>query len=295
MSPKKMHEHEIDIDVSLVKELVNAQFPEWGQLPIKRVESAGTDHVMYRLGNDLCVRLPRIIEADACIAREQAWLPKLAPLLSLAVPVPLVYGKPQGNYPCHWSVYRWIEGENAFHAPIDDNPQAAIDLAQFIHALQLIDTAGAPHSRRGVPLATLDGEVRSAMMSLQHVIDAKAVTAVWNESLAAPEWNKPPVWSHGDLLPGNVLVRNDRINAILDFSSVGIGDPACDMIPAWSIFSAKTRDIFRAHLSVDDATWMRGRGWALSIAVIALPYYQDTNPVLVAIAHRMLKEILGER
>jgi aminoglycoside phosphotransferase (APT) family kinase protein len=292
MSHKKMHEDEIDIDVSLVRELVSAQFPLWANLPIKQVKSAGTDNAIYRLGTDLCVRLPRLADAAQAIEREQKWLPKLAPQLLLAVPVPLAQGKPSGRYALPWSIYRWIEGENAFNESIGDNSQAAIDLAQFIRALQQIDSAGGPLSRRGVPLVELDAEVRDAIKSLEGIIDTKAVIAVWDDCLAAPVWDKPFVWSHGDLLPGNVVVHNGQISAILDFSSVGIGDPACDVIPAWSIFSGTTRDIFRKQLNVDDATWRRGRGWALSIAVIALPYYQHTNPEFVALANRMIKEII---
>lgn len=295
MSHTKMHEHEIDIDIELVQELVSAQFPEWANLDIKPVKSSGTDNALYRLGTELCVRLPRIALAAQGIEIEHKWLPFLAPKLSLPIPVPLAQGKPYERYLWPWSIYEWIEGENAFNKPIDDNPQAPIALAQFIHTLQQIGPAGAPLSRRGVPLATLDTEVHTAIKSLHGVVDTKAITAVWDECLAAPVWDKPAVWSHGDLLPGNILVRNGQVNAILDFSSVGIGDPAIDMIPAWSIFTSNTRSIFRAHLGVDDATWMRGRGWALAIAVILIPYYQQSNPELVAVAHRIIQEILAER
>lgn len=290
-----MHEHEIDIDISLVRELLKAQFPLWANLEIKPIRSMGTDNAMYRLGSDLCIRLPRIIEAAKGIEIEQKWLPKIAPQLPLTVPVPLGYGKPYGNYVWPWSIYRWVEGENAFDEPlIGDKPQAAIDLAQFIRALQQIDPTNAPLSPRGVPLATLDAEVRCAIKSLKDVVDTKALQAVWDDCLGAPMWDKPSVWIHGDLLPGNILVHNNKISAILDFSSVGIGDPACDAIPAWGIFSCGTRVDFRSHLGIDNATWRRGRGWALSIAVIALPYYQHTNPDFVAVAHRMIREIIHD-
>jgi aminoglycoside phosphotransferase (APT) family kinase protein len=294
MSDKKMHEDELNINETLVRQLLDAQFPKWASLPITRVKSDGTDNAIYRLSTDMCVRLPRVSWALSDIEKEHKWLPQFAPVLPLRIPIPIGLGLPQGSYPSCWSIYSWLEGENASVQQIANSNQAATDLAHFLVALQKIDTAGGPPSRRGMPLAMKDNETREAIESLHGMIDTVKAGALWEECLKAPVWNKPPVWSHGDLLPGNLLVRNGRLDAVIDWGLSGIGDPACDLIAAWSAFSSESRNIFRATLAVDDATWMRGRGWALSIALIILPYYWDTNPGLVAVAKRMLNEIFSD-
>lgn len=295
-----MHADEVDIDSSLVGRLLAAQFPQWADLPIKRVQSAGTDNAIYRLGSDMAVRLPRISDAIKQISKEHLWLPRLAPHLPLAIPVPLAVGTPDEDYPYPWSVYRWLLGANAERDHTIDEGQAARDLAQFIAALQQLDSVGwsppePPKSPRGVPLSTRDVPARAAIAQLSGILDIDAVTAAWDAALQTPEWNGPPVWTHGDLLPGNLLVQRGRISAVIDFSCLGVGDPACDLIVAWSLLSARTRHIFHAALSVDDATWARGRGWALSIGLIALPYYQHTNPVFAATARHMIDEVLADQ
>jgi len=181
-----------------------------------------------------------------------------------------------------------------------DHGQAARDLAQFIAALQRIDPAGwppisPPTSSRGVPLATRDAPTRAAIAQLSGMIDIVAATAAWEAVLQVPGWSGTPRWTHGDLLPGNLLVQQGRISAVIDFGVLGVGDPACDLIVAWSLLSAQARPVFRAALPVDDATWARGRGWALSIGLIALPYYQRTNPVFAATARQMIDEVLTDR
>jgi aminoglycoside phosphotransferase (APT) family kinase protein len=295
----KMHVDEVDTDSSLVARLLAAQFPQWADLPIKPVPSAGTNHAIYRLGSDMAVRLPLIEGAIEQMDKEYQWLPRLAPHLPLAIPVPLALGTPGEGYPLRWSVYQWLEGENAENQRIVEESQAALDLAHFITALQRIDAVswsppGPPISSRGVPLSTRDARVRSAIAELSGVLDTDAVTAVWDAVLQVSEWHGPPVWTHGDLLPGNLLVQQSRISAVIDFGVLGVGDPACDLIVAWSLLSAHTRYLFRTALAVDDATWERGRGWALSIGLIALPYYQSTNPVFAATARRMIDEVLAD-
>ncbi len=300
MSTGKMHTDELDIDASLVYRLLAAQFPQWADLPIEPVHSAGTDNAIYRLGSALAVRLPRIENATGQVDKEHQWLPALAPHLPLAIPVPLAKGVPGAGYPWRWSVYTWLEGENATSKHIADPEQAARDLAQFITALQRIDPTDGPHpersnSFRGVPLSTRDAETRVAITELDGMLDTSAVTAAWDDALLAPAWQGPPVWIHGDISPLNMLVERGRISAIIDFGCLGIGDPACDLQVAWNLLSAQTRDIFRAALSVDDATWARGRGWALSVGLIALPYYQSTNPVLANLARRAIDEVLADQ
>jgi aminoglycoside phosphotransferase (APT) family kinase protein len=210
------------------------------------------------------------------------------------VPEPLAMGTPVEGYPWHWAIYRWLKGENAASRRIADLNQAAIDLARFIAALQRIDPAGGVPSTRGV-LAMRDAGIRTEIASLDGTIDASAATAAWEASLRAPTWDDMPVWTHGDLLPTNLLVEQGRLSAVIDFGSVGTGDPALDLLCAWSVLSAETRDVFRSTLSVDDATWVRGRGFALSWALIVLLYYRDTNPVLASTARYVIGEVLADQ
>ncbi|MCL5099325.1 MAG: aminoglycoside phosphotransferase family protein [Candidatus Omnitrophica bacterium] len=294
-----MHADEVDTDVSLVGRLLAAQFPQWADLPIEPVPSAGTDNALYRLGEDMAVRLPRVLRATGQVEKEHRWLPRLAPHLPLAIPVPLAKGTPAEGYPWHWSVYRWLEGETATIERIADPRQAATELAQFVAALQRIDPTGGPppgpdNSFRGVPLARRDAHTRAAIAALDGMLDTGTVTAVWEAALQAPAWQGPAVWIHGDLLAANLLAQHGRLSAVIDFGCLGLGDPACDLMVAWTYLSAETRDIFRAALPVDDATWARGRGWALSFGLIALPYYQSTNPVLAGIARYAIDEALAD-
>ncbi len=299
MSSGKMHADELDIDVALVRRLLAAQFPQWASLPIKPVKSAGTDNAIFRLGDDMAVRLPRIKWATKQVNMEHQWLPRLAPYLPLAIPVPLEMGAPGEGYPWHWSVYQWLEGENATIEHIADEAQAVHELAQFIVALQRIDQTGwpppgPPRAPRGVPLSMRDASTRAAIASLDGMLNIDAATEAWEAALQAPVWHGPPTWVHGDLSPLNLLVQRGRISAVIDFSCLGVGDPACDLIIAWSFFSAEARDLLRAALSVDDATWARGKGWALSIGLIALPYYQNTNPVLAGISRHAIDAVLAD-
>lgn len=294
-----MHADEVNIDRSLVARLLAGQFPQWADWPLSPVQSAGTDNAIYRLGDELAVRLPRVAGASGQVDTEHRWLPRLAPHLPLAIPVPLALGQPGEGYPWPWSVCRWQIGKDAQIRRPTDLGQVARDLADFITALQRINVVGwpppgPPDSPRGVPLSTRDTPTHAAIAELSGKLDTDAVTAVWNAALQAPEWHGPPVWTHGDLLPGNLLVHKGRISAVIDFGCLGVGDPACDLIVAWTLLSAQTRDIFRAAVSVDEATWGRGRGWALSIGLIALPYYQHTNRVFAATARRMIAEVLAD-
>ena len=295
-----MHADEVETDVSLVGRLLAAQFPQWADLPLRPVPSAGTDNALYRLGDEMAVRLPRIAVATGQVEKEHQWLPKLAPHLPFAIPLPLAMGEPGEGYPWHWSVYRWLDGENATFSPIADPRQAATDLADFVTALQQIDPTdgpppGAHNFFRGEPLAHRDTETREAIASLRGVIDTDAATAAWEVALQAPAWPGPPVWIHGDLQAGNLLTVQGRLSAVIDFGALGVGDPACDVMPAWTLLTSAARDIFRAALQVDDATWARGRGWALSFGLIALPYYHRTNPVLAGIARYAIDEVLADR
>ena len=206
MPAGKMHADEVDTDVALVRRLLAAQFPRWADLPIQPVPSAGTDNALYRLGDDMAVRLPRIQGATGQVDKEHRWLPRLATHLPLAIPAPLAKGTPGEGYPFHWSVYRWLEGENATIEHIANPCQAATELAAFIATLQRIDPTGGPlavdHNLRGVPLAMRDTYTREAIAALHGMIDIDAVTTAWEAALQAPQWDRAPVWFHGDLYPG---------------------------------------------------------------------------------------------
>jgi len=204
-----MHgDDQVDSDESLVRELLADQFPEWTALPITRLQTDGTDNAIYRLGDDLVVRLPLIHWAVEQVEKEHTWLPKIAPFLPLAVPEPLVMGQPARGYPWNWSVYRWIDGENAHPDRIVDLREAAIALAGFVSALHALDLPGAPVSKRGVPLATQDKATRWAINAVRHELDADALTAVWEEAIAAPPWDGPPMWVHTDLTGGAIGGRS---------------------------------------------------------------------------------------
>jgi aminoglycoside phosphotransferase (APT) family kinase protein len=292
-----MHTDEVETDAALVRRLLAAQFPDWAELPIEVILSGGTDNSIYRLGDDMAVRLPRIHWATDQVHKEQQWLPRLGPFLPLDVPVPLAMGEPGEGYPWHWSVYRWLEGETASLRRVSDPGQTALALAQFVAALRRIDTAGGPppgghNFFRGVPLQERDARTRAALGALHGIIDVEAATAEWETALMAPAWQDSPVWIHGDLQEGNLLAVDGRLRAVIDFGGLGVGDPACDLIVAWNLLPAESREVFRAELRVDDASWARGRGWALSVALIGLPYYMDTNPDFVGHARHTIDEVL---
>ena len=291
-----MHPDEVETDVSLVRRLLAAQFPHWAELAIDPVVSYGTDHDIYRLGEQLAVRLPRIGWATAQAAKEAEWLPKLAPHLPLAVPVQLAMGHPAEGYPFDWSVYEWLPGENA-NGTIGDLDQAAVDLAAFVKALRKVDTTDAhprPPRSRGAPLAELDEQVRRSVAELGDRVDGDAALRSWKQSLDAGAWDQAAVWVHGDLLPGNLLVVDGRLSAVIDFGGLNVGDPACDLQPAWNLFAGSSRARFRSELEVDQASWLRGRGWALCQAVLALPYYWDTNPGMIRQASHALTQVLAD-
>lgn len=293
-----MHHDEIDTDVDLVRRLIAAQKPPWAGLPIAPVTSTGTANAMYRLGDGMVVRLPLRPSGTRAVEKEHRWLPALAPQLPVGIPLPLLRGRPTDDYALPWSVYPWFEGEDATTATFDPG-QAASDVAGFVDALRSIDPTGAPEPSaaaygRGVPLAARDDYTRRAIDASRHLVDTDAVTSAWEAARRVPEWDRPAVWVHGDIASGNLLFRDGRLSAVIDFSSLGIGDPACDLIVAWEMFDAESRQVLRSELQVDDATWERSRGWALSTAIVALPYYEETNPFMAAQARHKLAVVLGE-
>lgn len=293
----RIHDGEVEIDAELVGRLVAEQFPHWAELPISWIATSGTVHVLFRLGDELCVRLPRD-GGPGDAAKERRWLPLLASRLPVTIPEIVGEGEPTPEYPGRWSIYRWIEGR----APDPDHlvrpTELAEDLAAFVMTLRTVDLPGAPTAPRGAPLRRLDRQTRAALADLARLkvpFDVREAEKAWDEALAVPDAPAPLVWVHADLMPGNLLLRDNRLHAVLDFGCIGLGDPACDLMPAWNLLTTQTRSHFRQALNVDDATWARGRGRALWMALNLLPYYRDRSPVLAANARRTIQEILTDR
>jgi aminoglycoside phosphotransferase (APT) family kinase protein len=264
----------ITIDERLARRLVARQFPQWADRPVTRVELDGWDNRTFRLGDDLTIRLPSGDWYALQVEKEQRWLPVLAPQLPLPIPAPVARGEPGEGYPYAWSVYRWLEGEVAAEAGVADLTAFARTLAGFLVALRGADARGGPapgrhNFFRGGPLATYAEETVRSIDALGEEVPRDAALRVWEDAMATG-WEGEPVWFHGDVAVGNLLLRDGRLGAVIDFGSSGVGDPACDVVIAWTLFSGASRNAFRATLGVDPSTWSRGRGWALWKALISL-------------------------
>lgn len=286
----------IDIDVSLVRRLIAAQFPQWADLLIRPVKPNGWDNYTFHLGENMAVRLPSAERYALQVEKEHRWLPRLAPLLPLPIPVPLAMGEPSNEYPWNWSIYRWLVGENATLERIASPSRFAIALAQFLVALQQIDPAQGPppgphNFFRGGPLTIYDIETRDTIAALKGRIDTDAVTAAWETALQA-QWRGAPVWLHGDVRAGNLLVREGQLSAVIDFGCSGVGDPACDLTITWTLFSGESREAFRAALPGDGAAWARGRGWALWKGLKELAKHLDSNPIEAGRCRHVIEEVL---
>jgi aminoglycoside phosphotransferase (APT) family kinase protein len=291
-----MSRERVTIDAELARRLVAGQFPQWADLPVRPVAFGGWDNRTFHLGDRMTVRLPSATRYEAQVEKERLWLPKLAPHLPLPIPTPLAKGEPAEGYPWAWSIHRWIDGETAANATISDLPGFATALADFLAALQRIDATGGPAAGphnffRGGPLATYDAETRQAIAALEGRIDAGAVTAVWDAALAA-QWRGPPVWVHGDVAPGNLLVDGGRLSAVIDFGCSGVGDPACDLAIAWTFFAGESREAFRAALPLDASTWARGRGWTLWKALIVMAALPGANPLGAETSLRIIEDLI---
>ncbi|MFD7258645.1 aminoglycoside phosphotransferase family protein [Streptomyces sp. NPDC059874] len=299
MTTGAMHPGQHPIDEDLVRRLIAGQFPQWAEPAVERSASGGTVNAMYRLGDDMVVRLPLVRGGAEDVALERQWLPLLAPRLPAEIPEVLGAGEPAEGYPWPWSVYRWRAGETPEAGSLSRPVRLAEELADFVSAMRGITLPGAPKAHRGGPLAEQDADTRAAIEELRGIpeegVDCDAVAAVWQDALRAPEWDGPPVWLHADLTPGNLLVDGGRLASVIDFGCTGVGDPACDLFPAWNLLPADARAVFREALGVDEATWVRGRGRTLSQALIALPYYRETNPAMAGNARHVIRAVLEER
>lgn len=294
---------EVVIDEALVARLVADQFPQWADRPVAPVPRSGVDNATFRLGDDMLVRMPRFDRWVGQVTREQHWLPRLAPHLPLAVPTPLAQGEPGAGYGFPWSVYDWLPGDNAEPENIDDPVRAAVDLAGFLLALQAVDPRSGPppeasNGFRGAALddprdsPVIEWRIRGRIEALDGLVDTGALTEVYEAALATPAWAGEPVWIHGDPAPTNLLATAGRLSAVIDFGTLAVGDPACDLIAAWTFCDAGSRDLFRSELGVDDATWARGRGWGLSGI---LPSPADlADPVTAGPARLRIEEIIAD-
>lgn len=292
-----MHDGERPIDEALVARLLVSQLPEFASLPVRAWPSTGTVNAIFRLGDHLTARLPRLERYAAALAREVAWLPRLAPRLSLRVPEPVASGRPTTGYPSVWAVYRWLDGVSWGDGFVVEERAAAAVLAGFVSELWALDPGGGPPAGRA-PLRELDVRTRAAIEAARGAIDADAALAAWTRALTAPAWDGVPSWIHGDLMRPNLLFVDGRLDAVIDFGGAGVGDPAMDLVAAWSAFGPAGRSAFREALRdaprLDAGAWARARGYALHQAALIVPYYADSNPAFAAEGVRIVGEVLGE-
>lgn len=294
-----MEVNPLRIDERLVRSLVAAQFPQWKELPVQPVALSGWDNRTFHLGDQMLVRLPSAQAYAFQVEKEHRWLPKLAPHLPLPIPVPLAMGEPALGYPWKWSIYRWLEGETAATAHIDDLNKFAAGLAGFLHALQKIDPKEGPlpgpeNFYRGGEIKVYEPEMLQALVLLKNRIDAEAARGVWEKALATA-WRRPPVWIHGDISVGNLLVQRGELSGVIDFGQVAIGDPACDLSIAWTLFSGESRELFRTKLCLDEGTWTRGRAWTLWKAMIIAAGLVGANAAEANQCWRIIGEVLSDK
>ncbi|WP_018754320.1 aminoglycoside phosphotransferase family protein [Paenibacillus terrigena] len=289
-----------DIDVNLVTRLIEEQFPEWSAFGIRPVQVSGNDNRTFHLGERMSVRLPSAAGYVPQVEKEQRWLPILSKQLSLPISQPIAMGRPNDEYPWPWSVNQWLDGEALSQSILEDEDrgQLARDLGAFLRELQSIDASegplAGPHNfYRGGSLSVYDEESRTAISSNQEVFDAELLMVIWHQALAS-EWTWEPVWVHGDVAPGNLLVQSGKLCAVIDFGILGVGDPACDAAMAWTFFDEGSRETFKQALQMDEETWDRARGWALWKALITYDGNKDTDKVRAEEAYHVIRSVMDE-
>jgi len=291
---------QLEITVSLVADLIAEQFPHWSHLSIKPVAYGGHDNRTFHLGEEMLIRLPSAEKYAAKVQIEQKWLPLLAPHLSYAIPQPIAMGNPSQQYPWHWSIYRWLEGNSANTLYIDDIHLSVIaaQLAQFLNELHKIPpmdgpTPGLHNFYRGDSLEAYDSETQHALVHLHGIVDVDTITDAWKQALSS-QWSKSPVWIHGDLSVGNILIKDNRLTAVIDFGGMGVGDPACDLVIAWIFLKQESRQIFKSLVNLDRKTWERAQGWALWKALITLVPLQDVTCAEAVKQKQIIEDIIAE-
>lgn len=284
----------MQIDAELVKQLVATQFPQWADLPVSPVKLSGWDNRTFHLGDVMSVRLPSAESYASAVLLEQEWLPKLTSRLPLPIPAPLAMGQPGSGYPWRWSIYRWLPGEVATREGVADLNALAAGLAKFLQSFQAIDPAGGPTRKfRGGSLEMWRAQAEEALTRLSKAgkTDTEAATEIWEAALTAP-MRTTPVWFHGDVAAGNLLVVDGKLSAVIDFGGLGVGDPACDMTIAWTLLDAPSRQVFRDTLGVEDPIWNRGRGWALWKAMIVVSGMIETNAIEASSSQYAIDQLL---
>ncbi len=287
---RRVHDLEVAISEEQVRALVAEQHPRWRDLPVRALPHRGTDHAMFRLGDDLAVRLPRIAWACDAVESERAWTERLSTILGVEAPVPLAAGEPGHGYPWRWSVVRWVHGST----PTQPTPALAGRLAQVVARMRAVDLPGPRKEKRAHPLADLTALVEEDLLAVQDEVPVDLVRRAWALSCEADRWDGTGVWLHGDLAPGNIVVRDATLVGLLDWGGAGLGDPAGDLGLAWNFLDAPARAVFRAALGDDDAVWSRGRGWALRQALLQLPYYRTRYVPLADHARATIRAVLQD-
>ncbi len=290
----------LDITLSLVFDLVAEQFPHWAHLPLRPVSMQGWDNKTFRLGEDMSIRLPSAQMYASNVLKEQKWLALLAPFMPFPIPCPLAMGNPSKHYPWHWSIYRWIKGESANNLSAENLNFGVLasQLAHFLNELHKIDTkdgplAGDHNFYRGGSLSVYDTETRSSILELQDFIDAKTITSIWEKALSS-QWDKNPLWIHGDLSAGNILIKEHELTAVIDFGGMGVGDPACDLGIAWTFLTSESRGIFKSNWDLDQETWDRACGWVLWKALITLVSIKDKTSLEALKQQDTIHAVLNE-
>ena len=295
-----LHEGELPIDETVVVSLLREQCPEWAAMPLAPA-GAGTDNVMFRLADELLVRMPRTAGNATSLRKEREWMPRLAPELPLRIPEPVHAGSPSAAYPLEWSVYRWIDGRAPSESSVQDWRAFGADLAAFVRALHHIDLMGATRTDdlswyRGGSLGACDAWVRSSIDEVRALVggdlDVDTLERWWREALALPEPSGPLVWLHGDLRPGNLLVHDGRLHAVIDFGALSVGAPDAEHAAVWDL-PDRARQAYWDELDLDDATWTRARAWAIAVAAGGVSYYWHTYPEFVAECRARLDAILA--
>jgi aminoglycoside phosphotransferase (APT) family kinase protein len=286
----------MNIDIALVQRLVATQFPQWAELPIRPVKLSGWDNRTFHLGREMSVRLPSAEIYARAVQKEQEWLPKLAPHLPFSIPEPVAMGNPGEGYPWHWSIYRWLPGETAARENVADRNSFAADLAGFLKALQSVDPTDGPRRKlRGGSLELYGPQVEEALATLTaaKTINTGAAIDIWQTAIEAP-FEDDPVWYHGDVAAGNLLVKDGKLSAVIDFGGLGVGDPACDMTIAWTLLDAPSRRVFRKAIDISDSIWNRGRGWALWKGMIVVSGLIDTNAIEAASSQYAIDQLIAD-
>lgn len=296
-----LHTDEVDIDDATLRRMVDDQFPQWRDLPL-RPAGHGSDNRMVRLGDELVLRLPRTAGTAEDVAKESRWLPRLAPHLPLEVPTPLGTGTPDTEFPFPWAVYRWIDGEPVDPDRVRDLGRLGADLARFVRALHRIDLMGASREGtlshyRGGRLSDLDASVRTDLEDCRSLpgldLDLPGLAAIWEDALARSLPAQPHTWMHADLRPANLVVRDDRLVGVIDFGGLSVGDPTAEHAAIWDLPAAARRS-YAEELAIPHGTRVLARAWALAISLSGVPYYWETWPAFAQECLRRLRLILAD-